>query len=222
MRGMACLDEEQVEQLIRCDCAGCRRRAREGEPPVWNWRRQVLEAVNRTLRDLFRTTGVPRTPWRVLQSLQRHWPANPSLFPDRNTYYTVWVKVTDHLMRYVVSNREEDPPILLMEPLSMRVEELGITCSIHVQLAQWSEEGVWIRRFLVDDHPGVIDSCRYLTALFAKRYWGEKRVNLEVVSLLNGDSRTFCLSDESTRHLYDYLLLVRERFFDRHTGYIPC
>lgn len=115
MRGMACLHEEQVEQLIRCDCSGCRRRVWEGEPPVLNWRRQVLDAVNRALRDLFCTAGAPRTPWQVFQSLRRHWPADSSLFPDQNTYYTVWVKVTDHFMRYVVSNQSEDPPILLME-----------------------------------------------------------------------------------------------------------
>jgi hypothetical protein len=210
MSGMASLQEEQVEQLLRCNCTRCRRRVLEGKRPQLNWRRQVQGAINGALKELYGSPGTERTPWRILQSLQRHWPTDCRLFPDPNTYVMVWVKVTDHFMKHLATDPIQEPPILLMEPLSMSMKALGVTWSMQVQLAHRYDGKLTIRRYLVDENPAVIDFHRCLTALFAKRLWSDMEVELEIIPLINGNGRRFDLLKEPTHRLEDYFMLVHD------------
>jgi hypothetical protein len=175
-----------------------------------HWMQMVQYSVNRIVHDFYKFPPKSRSSLKVLELIQQYWIKQVNLFDSKIHYYTVLAKITDHLLQVLLSEQDMNPPLFLFEKVDTWHEELQVHLSITFQMATWTKGSFVIKKYVVDDDPGVVTSFNHLAILFSKTAFQTLPERIETVSLLSGITHQIYPNTDDISKALDYCELMKK------------
>jgi hypothetical protein len=201
--------DDHLEELIRHSYKFYPKPTSGKEYTHFQWRQLVQNTVNHIINEFYQLPLKTRSSLKVLELIQRYWIKRVDLFDSKAHYYTVLAKITDHLLRNLISNRHGPPPVFLFEKFNTWIEELQIHLSMTFQVAEWTNKSFVIKKYIVDDKEDVLLSFQHLAVVFCQKAFQTLPERIEVISLLSGKTHQYYPKADDVRQALDYLLLVK-------------
>lgn len=210
------LQENDLEQFIRCPCCYGRRRKQGRVKPI-TWKQIVQKTIEDVVRDFYLLPHSGRTAAGILASIDRRWSLDEQRFIEENQMMQVKHKITHQLLKYLLMQQEASP-LFLLEEMTIYVEELDTMLFMMFQVVEWTDSSYVIKKFVIDDEPHVIKAYLHMCLIFACRAFGKLPDRIEVYPLLKGTSYSIRPDAEDVMHSLDFLHLIQGVMHESTTG----
>lgn len=203
------LTDHHLEEYLRCPYKFYISHIRKIRKTKNDWRHVVQHAVNRIIQEYYQLHVEGRSSSKVLGLIEKHWNVNVRFFDSKVHYYMILAKATDYLLQWLNHYKSIYPPVFLFEKFSTSIEELQINLSITFQIGEWSKKSFIIKKVLVDDNEGIIQSYKNLTIVFCQQAFQTIPERIEIYCLSTGQTYIFYPKSDDVKSGMQYLTLIK-------------
>ncbi|WP_394236972.1 hypothetical protein [Niallia oryzisoli] len=214
------LTDNHLESFIRCPNQFYHqyilRKKSSGEG---TWRQMVEFSVQKIILDYYRLPLKEQNVLNLLKLIDQYREyIHPGLFESKVQYYVTLAKITDHLLLFLTSKQQDEPPLFLFERLQVNVKELNINLSLTFDIGEWFNNRFIVKKYLLDIDERIVTLYKYLLAVFSKKAFGIIPDRIELFSLIDGNRHILSLTEQDVAKGLMYLDLVKGHI--QKPGYI--
>ncbi|WP_338448507.1 hypothetical protein R4Z09_20100 [Niallia oryzisoli] len=206
------LTDNHLESFIRCPNKFYHQYILRKNSSGEDLGRQMVEFfVHKIILDYYRLPLKEQNELNLLKIIVQYRDyIHPSLFESKVEYYVTLAKITDHLLLFLTSNQQDEPPLFLYERLQVPVKELKTNLSLTIDMGEWCKNTFTIKKYILDTDDRIVSLYKYLLAVFAKKAFGVLPDQIELFSLLDGNRHTMTPTEHDVAKGLMYLELVKD------------
>jgi hypothetical protein len=218
------IEDYKLEELLRCP---------NKEPGTEytgqlrtdvTWRQIVQYSASYIVNDYFSLPPDQRSADAIEKSAQRRWSNRAYKFESADHYHYIRNETVSNMTRFLSADRDI-VPLVLFESFRRYVPSVNSDISFITQVLYRTGSGkdcpYVIRKYLVDDDPGVIAGFRHLAVLFGSEAFGCLPGRIEVFGVLSGNRYVFRPQPEEIVKAADYIRLLRDYMPQAERGSRP-
>ena len=209
------LTDSHLEEFMRCPYKFYHQKILKIHSGL-NWRQVVQLSVNKIVKEYFQTPVSHRSSHQILVLIDKYWrPITVDLFDSKAHYYSVLAKVSDHLLQFLIKEKNHEPPLFLNEKLNVFVDELDMNLSVSFQVAEWSKNSFVVKKYLLESTPSFLQAFRNMIVVFSKKAFNKLPEKIEAYSLMNNKVIEFFPQEADVEKAMFDLKLTKIVFTDR-------
>lgn len=186
------ITDYHLESFLRCPYRFYYQHILSLDSSQVKWRQLVQSIINQVVYSFYQLSPNEQNKLHVLKLLDRYWKnVNPHAFESKVHYYMVLAKTTEQLLKFLVPNTEQHPPLFLYEKMNTYVEELKIDLSLTFELVEWTNKSFMVKKFLIEADEEMVKLYLHLLVVFSVKAFGKLPEKLDIITLLNGKKYTF-------------------------------
>ncbi|MEW9670272.1 hypothetical protein [Ammoniphilus sp. 3BR4] len=199
-----------LEEFMRCSYQFYYRHLLGQATTYQSWRHMVQQTVNQVVMGYNQCPEPQRSSVKILELIHRYWIKKVELFHSREHYLTVLGEITSNLLKYLLTERKENPPLFLYEKFKTNVEELQIDLAMTFQVAEWSGESFRLKKYVIDAEPEFYITYKHLAVLFSQKAFQQLPERIEIIHLLTGQEHVFYPAKEDVMDAIGYFRLTKD------------
>lgn len=219
------IEDYKLEELLRCP-------VRDNKPGTdypglrtdITWRQLVQYSASYIVNDYFSLPPEQRSAEAIGKSAHRRWSNRAYKFESADHYHHIRNETVSNMTRFLSADRDI-VPLVLFESFRRYIPSVDSDISFIAQMLYRTGSGnefpYVIRKYLVDDDPGVIAGFRHLAVLFGSEAFGSLPGRIEVFGVLSGNRYVFRPQPEEIAKAADYIRLLRDYMPRAETGLQP-
>lgn len=154
---------------------------------VSNWLYDVQKAVNEVVATVYKRTKEERTASKILELMTFVWrKINVSLFPSQKEYYTIILKITDHLLQFLLNDKESLPAVCNFERYAIHFEEMELSFCVTMDLVLWSKSSYVTKKYLVSVDEDFLANYWSVMHICTLAAFQQLPAKMEVCDLITG------------------------------------
>lgn len=203
------ITDYHLEEFMRCSYQFYYRHLLGQATTHHSWRHMAQYTVNQVIMGYYRCPESQRSSVKILELIQRYWVKKVELFHSREHYLTVLGEMTSNLLKYLLKERDGNPPLFLYEKLKTSVEELQVDLAMTFQVANWSEDSFHLKKYVVDAELEFYSTFKHLAVLFSQKAFRKLPHKIEVIHLLSGHVDVFYPAEDDVIEAINYFHLTK-------------
>jgi hypothetical protein len=222
------ITDYHLESFIRCPYKFYYHHVLSLNDSEIKWREIVQYIINQVVQKYYQLPLQDQNKLSILKLFDPYSNyINPQLFEERSHYYMTLAKITDHLLQFLTSRKNQHPPLFLYEKLKTYARELETHLSVTLELVEWSTQSFTIKKFLVEADDELIKLYNYLIVVFSDKAFGKLPEKIEIIQLFTGKIYTYSPTEEDASQGIFYLnymksLLQQPRDYKRTASMKEC
>ncbi|MED1865085.1 hypothetical protein P4V41_16585 [Fictibacillus nanhaiensis] len=206
------ITDYHLESFLRCPYKFYYRHILPAKSSNVLWRQIVQGTINKIVQSYYQLPENLHTELSVLRLIQRYWDKlNVKNFESKFQYYLVLAKVTDHLLKYLTSEKSTYPRVFLYEKQKTFIKELETELSLTIDVAGWHEGSFTVTKYLLETDSEMSKMYNYLITVFAEKAFGKLPQKIEIINLMNGKKYSYTPSQEDVKEGLMYLDFMMDR-----------
>lgn len=205
------LTDYHLEAFLRCPYKFYYRHILTAKSSDVLWRQIVQGTINKIVQSYYQLPKSSQTETNVLKLINRYWnKLNIENFESKFQYYLVLAKVTDHLLKFLTSERNIHPQLFLYEKQKTFINELETDLSLTIDIAEWQDGSFTIKKYLLETDYEMAKLYNHLITVFSKHAFGKLPNKIEVICLMNGETYSHCPAANDIDEGLMYLSYMKE------------
>ncbi|MFJ7756402.1 hypothetical protein ACQKGI_14195 [Peribacillus muralis] len=207
---IATLTDYHLQDFIRCPYQFYFHHIEGKNTTQQNWRNMVQLVINQVVSRYYKLPPANQTTKKVMELIDEHSRVmDVRQFDSKIHYYRSLAKITDHLIKFLTSGKNEYPPLFLYEKFNMVISELGTDLSLILDVAEWSSNSFIIKKFLVDTNEEMTVLFIHMISVFCQKAFGRLPERMEIISLMDGKMKTYIPTMNDVSDGLEYLNIIK-------------
>lgn len=124
--------------------------------------------------------------------------------------YEVTAKMTDHLLKMLMDNKDLQHPLFLYEKFHVFNEQIGIHLSMVLDVGEWTNQSYILRKFFVSDQMEAVEALKHMSIVVSRTAFQKLPEKIEFYCVLSGKVYEYFPTENDYKDSVNYLLLVKE------------
>lgn len=189
------LTDYHLEQFMHCPYKFYQDHIIKNANHKVGWKQLAQLMVNKIVKEFYQLPMLKRNSYSILKLIHQYSGSiKISMFDSKVQYYSAIAAISDHLIKFLLENKELIKPLFLHENHCVELNELDIKLSMNFEVAEWSGDTFVIKKYVIDDNPEHLQVLKSFITVFSLKAFSLIPEKVEVYSLIKGKKTELNLS----------------------------